>query len=141
MTKIAKDILEGWEIVIIDDEPHNAEVANIILVAYGATVYIANHGEQGLRLVKHRQPHFVICDLSMPVMDGWAFIKVMKADDELSEIPVIALTAHAMLGDHERALQAGFFNYLTKPLTVKTFIRDLLDRLIDHPQLAERLKQ
>jgi len=73
----------------------------------------------------------------MPVMDGWGFINALKADRGLADIPVIALTAHAMQGDRERALAAGFHNYLVKPLTVDTFIRDLVNLLIDIPSLAQ----
>jgi CheY-like chemotaxis protein len=63
----------------------------------------------------------------------------MKADVHLADIPVIALTAHAMVGDRERAIAAGFHNYLTKPLTVDRFMGDLVRLLIDIPELAESL--
>ena len=139
MNQIPRDLLEGWTIVVIDDEDDSLEVANIILLEYGADVYTASNGEQGLRMVKVANPRFVISDLSMPVMDGWGFIAAMKADSKLSGIPVIALTAHAMKGDAERALEAGFFNYLTKPLTVETFMADLVKLLVDMPELAELL--
>jgi len=75
----------------------------------------------------------------MPVMDGWGFIHALKQDRALEEIPAIALTAHAMIGDRERAVSAGFHNYLTKPLTADTFIYDLLKLLMDIPELAEHL--
>jgi CheY-like chemotaxis protein len=75
----------------------------------------------------------------MPVMDGWGFIHALKKDRALAEIPAIALTAHAMIGDRDRAFAAGFHNYLTKPLTADTFIYDLLKLLMDIPELAEHL--
>ena len=136
---IPDNLLEGWNIVVLDDEEDSLEVAEIILDEYGASVYTASNGQEGLEAVRRAQPRFVISDLSMPVMDGWGFINAMKAERGLANIPVIALTAHAMVGDRERAVAAGFHNYLTKPLTVDTFMADLLKLLIDIPELAESL--
>ncbi|MEL6408620.1 MAG: response regulator [Chloroflexota bacterium] len=135
----SNDLLIGWDIVLIDDEPDSAEVANIILLEYGVNVYLAHDGRQGLRLTKHIQPKLVITDLSMPVMNGWEFVIAMKKDEKLSKIPVIALTAHAMKGDQERALSAGFTNYLTKPLTADTFMDNLLKIIQAIPELAKDL--
>lgn len=137
--EIPKDLLDGWDIVVIDDEEDSLEVAEIILLEYGANVHTASHGKQGLKLIQVVKPHFVISDMSMPVMDGWGLISAIKDDVTLSKIPVIALTAHAMTGDRERGIAAGFHNYLTKPLTVETFIQDLIKLLIDIPELAEHL--
>jgi CheY-like chemotaxis protein len=137
--EIPTNLLEGWDIVVLEDEQDSLEVAEIILGEYGANVHTASNGKDGLDVVRRVKPRFVISDLSMPVMDGWGFIAGMKADLALAEIPVIALTAHAMVGDRERAIAAGFHNYLTKPLTVDTFMRDLVKLLIDIPTLAESL--
>ncbi|MGB1285165.1 MAG: response regulator [Aggregatilineales bacterium] len=139
MQVIPESLLEGWKIVVIDDEADSLEVANIILLEYGADVYTAANGKQGYRLVRAVRPEFVISDLSMPEMDGWGFIAEMQKNRELSEIPVIALTAHGESGDRKRAINAGFVNYLTKPLTVDTFISDLLLLLEDTPALANKL--
>ena len=139
MKNIPKDLLVGWDIVVIDDEEDSLEVAEIILLEYGANVHTASDGAQALRIVKTVKPRFVISDMSMPVMDGWGFIAAIREDAELAETPVIALTAHAMVGDRERALGVGFNNYLTKPLTVDTFMSDLVKLLIDIPELVEHL--
>lgn len=139
MAELPKNLLEGWNVVVLDDEIDSLEVAEVILLEYGANVYTAMNGEAGLELVRKIRPRFVISDLSMPKMDGWHFISSMKADRELAEIPVIALTAHAMIGDRDRALSAGFHNYLTKPLTARTFITDLVKLLLDIPVLIEYL--
>lgn len=139
MNYIPDDLLAGWDIVVLDDEEDSLEVAEIILLEYGANVSTAVNGAEGLDVVRDVKPSFVISDLSMPVMDGWGFISNMKKDPELSSIPVIALTAHAMVGDRERAVAAGFHNYLTKPLTVDTFMADLVKLLIDIPELVEHL--
>lgn len=136
---IPRNLLIGWDVVVIDDEPDSLEVAEIILDAYGANVRTATNGAEGLQLVRQARPKFVISDISMPVMDGWGFIHALKNDRTLMDIPAIALTAHAMVGDRERAIAAGFHNYLTKPLTAETFIYDLLKLLMDIPELAEEL--
>ena len=85
------------------------------------------------------KPRFVISDLSMPEMDGWEFLSALKSTVYTQDIPVIALTAHAMKGDRERAMAAGFHNYLTKPLTATTFMDELLTLLLDIPQLSDYL--
>lgn len=139
MQHIPKDLLIGWEIVVIDDEEDSLEVAEIILLEYGANVHTATDGLEGLQLVQAVCPKFVISDLSMPTMDGWGFISALKSDRSLTQIPVIALTAHAMVGDRDRAIGAGFHNYLTKPLTVDTFISDLVRLLVDMPELVDYL--
>jgi len=139
MKNIPFDLLKDWDIVVIDDEPDSLEVARYILDFYGAKVHTANNGKEGLALVEKIQPRFVISDLSMPEMDGWEFLKALKAQTTNNDIPVIALTAHAMKGDKERAIEAGFNNYLTKPLTAMTFIDQLLTLLLAIPQLAEHL--
>ncbi len=139
MSNIPFDLLAGWDIVVIDDEPDSLEVARFILDFYGANVHTASGGKEGLELVDRIHPRFVISDLSMPEMDGWEFLKELRERAENREIPVIALTAHAMRGDRERAIAAGFHNYLTKPLTATTFIDQLLALLLDIPQLAEHL--
>jgi CheY-like chemotaxis protein len=139
MDNIPKDLLRNWQIVVIDDEEDSLEVAEIILTAYGANLYTAMNGEDGLAVIRDIRPHLVISDLSMPVMDGWGLIYHLKKDTDLALIPVIALTAHAMKGDKERALQVGFHNYLTKPLTVETFMQDLVNLLVAIPELADYL--
>lgn len=139
MSHIPLNLLDGWDIVVIDDEPDSLEVARYILDFYGANVHTAINGKDGLDLVEKIRPRFVISDLSMPEMDGWEFINALREKVSSEDIPVIALTAHAMKGDRDRAIQAGFHNYLTKPLTANTFIDELLMLLLAIPQLSEYL--
>ena len=139
MIDLPDDLLKGWDIVVIDDEEDSLMVAQIILDEYGANTHIATNGQEGLEVIRAARPKFVISDLSMPVMDGWGLIKAMQRDVALRDTPVIALTAHAMVGDRERAVAVGFHNYLTKPLTVETFIQDLVALLVDIPELASEL--
>ena len=139
MSELPKDFLKGWNVVVIDDEPDSLEVASYMLEFYGADIYTASNGADGLGVIKAVRPRFIITDLSMPIMDGWELITRLKRDPATAEIPIIALTAHAMIGDRERAIAAGFHNYLTKPLTASNFMRDLLNLLMDIPELARDL--
>lgn len=135
---IERDTLQGYNVLVIDDDLFSLEVARAILKHYGATVHTAKNGLDGLNAVRTVKPHFIICDLSMPVMDGWTMVGQLKQDQALMDIPIIALTAHAMAGDRDRALAAGFQNYLTKPLTPATFMRDLLVLLGNFPDLSSQ---
>ncbi len=136
---IARDILQDWDVLVVDDDPFSLQVATTLLKHYGANVLTATNGQEALDLAIDERPRFIISDLSMPVMDGWELIEQLKLDRSTADIPVIALTAHAMVGDRSRAIGAGFHNYLTKPLTPATFMSDLLNLLMDIPDLAEYL--
>ena len=138
---ISRDALKDWNIVVIDDDPGSLDIIKILLEHYGATTRTAVNGEEGFGLVKSARPHFVISDLSMPLMDGWGLIDKLKEDPYTNSIPVIALTAHAMPGRREHAISRGFHYYLTKPITPSTFIHDLLALLTDIPELAEKAKR
>lgn len=140
MHALHTDLLQGWNVVVVDDEDDSLLLAELMLTEYGATVYTAIDGKEGLDVISRVRPKFVLSDLSMPVLDGWGLINAMQDDVALKEIPVIALTAHAMMGDRERAVAAGFHNYLTKPLTVDTFMKDLVKLLVDVPELASALR-
>lgn len=137
--EIVPDVLNGWVVVVIDDEPDSLEVAQLVLEYYGADVKTAINGADGLVAIRQYRPRFVVCDISMPVLDGWGVIREMQRDPAIAHIPAIALTAHAMVGDRERALSAGFHNYLSKPLTPATFINDLLRLLVDIPEFKAAL--
>lgn len=139
MPTLPRILLNGWNVLVVDDEPDSLEVAACILRFYGANVATAINGQEGLNLSKQKRPKLIISDISMPVLDGWGLIYELKRDRATMDIPVIALTAHAMAGDRERAIAAGFHNYLTKPLTAKTFMQDLLRLLIEIPEFSEGL--
>ena len=132
-------LLKGWTVLLIDDEEDSLELARYILEFYGATVTTAVDGQEGLEKTRATHPDFIISDISMPKVDGWDFIKQLKSDPALTHIPVIALSAHALRGDRERAIAAGFNNYLTKPLTANTFMLDLLQLLAVIPSIGQRL--
>jgi two-component system, cell cycle response regulator DivK len=134
-------ILVGWDVLVADDEPDSLMVAQTLLQMAGATVHRAADGAEALEMIRHEKLKFVISDLSMPVMDGWKLIEALRKDRRTNDLPVFALTAHAMAGDRQRAIIAGFTNYLTKPLDPAKFIDELLLLLNMVPELAEALTQ
>lgn len=138
MTNISRDILKGLVVLVVDDEPDSLEVALRLLKFYSADVLSARNGREALNVVRNQKPHFIISDLSMPELDGWGLLYELQQDRYTAEIPIFALTAHAMVGDRERALAAGFNNYLTKPLTPATFMAQLLVLLEAIPQFEAR---
>lgn len=138
--EINETLLTGQKILIVEDEPDSLEVAMVLLEMYGAEVITASNGKEGLEKARKHQPTFIISDLSMPEMSGWEMIHHIKDDRSTMNIPVIALTAHAMSGDRDRAVAAGFHNYLSKPLSPTTFVQDLLKLVIDVPEIAMLLK-
>lgn len=140
MTDIPKDILKNWEVLVVDDELDSQEVAKRLLKRYGATVHTADNGREAVNLLVTIRPKFILSDLSMPELDGWGLIYELQQNRDTADIPIFALTAHAMLGDRERAIAVGFHNYMTKPLTPATFITNLLELLKTVPQLATELE-
>lgn len=131
--------LAGLTVVVVDDEPDSLDVAATLLAAFGANVITASNGEQALAAVRQHHPAFVVSDLSMPVMSGWELLHAIQRDETTAAIPVIALTAHAMAGDRDRALAAGFHDYMTKPIRPETFVTDLLRVIRTNRSVSARL--
>jgi CheY-like chemotaxis protein len=121
---ISKDP-KDWTALIVDDEPDNVGVARKVLNYGGATVYVARNGIEGLAVLEDVRPTFVLLDLSMPEMDGWEMFRIMKSDNTLASIPVIALTAHAMAGDKEKVIETGFNGYIAKPFRINSFVAEI----------------
>ena len=114
-----------WVVLVVDDEPDNLTIAEMMLKYAGATVYSAQNGVEGLKLLDTITPSFVLLDISMPQMDGWDMLQVMRESPQWRTLPVIACTAHVMPGDKEEVMQAGFDCYLPKPFRMKTFVPDI----------------
>lgn len=114
-----------WSVLIVDDEPDNLEVIADTLDFFGAVGKTALNGEEGLVVLENFMPDFILLDLSMPRMNGWEMRKAVKTRPETQHIPIIALTAHAMAGDAERALEVGFDGYITKPVEILSFVESL----------------
>ncbi|GAB5490089.1 MAG: response regulator [Phototrophicaceae bacterium] len=114
-----------WTVLIVDDEPDNLGVAQKVLSYGGADVHIARNGIEGLTVLESINPTFILLDLSMPEMDGWEMFERTRANGKFSDVPIIALTAHAMAGDKERVEAAGFDGYIPKPFRINSFMEDI----------------
>lgn len=106
-------------ILVIEDNLDNMILIADILKSLQLEVIEAADGEQGIRAAAAEKPDLILMDLSLPRMDGWEATRVIKSDPALSHIPVIAVTAHAMYDDRERARVAGCDAYVTKPINMR----------------------
>ena len=113
--------MAGERILLVEDNPQNRRLAQFLLRSHGYTVYEAMTGPEAIELARAHSPQLILMDLRLPGMDGYEVTKALKGDDQTRQIPVIALTAFAMDGDQEKALQAGCDGYITKPIDTKHF--------------------
>lgn len=138
---LSKTLLSGLQFLVVDDEPDNVAVMVTLLKRMGAVALSAENGQKGLEIAKSNKPDLILCDLSMPIMSGWEMLYEIRQHHDMRDIPVIALTAHAMAGDRERVLQAGFSNYIPKPIDIPKFIPMFLGMMKDIPQFTELIQQ
>ena len=103
-------------ILIVEDNELNREMLSRRLARRGYGVLLAVDGAEGLSVASASTPDLILMDMSLPVVDGWEATRQLKSDERLKHIPVIALTAHAMANDRDKALQAGCDDYDTKPI-------------------------
>lgn len=115
----------AWNVVFIDDEPDNVGVVEFVLQFHNAKLRTAENGPKGLELLRKEKPTFLLLDIQLPIMSGWEVLETIRKDDQLKDLPVIAVTAHAMFGDKEKALKAGFDGYITKPISPMTFVTEI----------------
>ena len=109
-------------ILVIEDTPANRALATKLLQAAGHDVLSADTAADGMALARQELPDLVLMDLGLPDMDGWQALSELRADrGPVAKLRIVALTAHAMLGDEERARAAGFDEYLSKPIDFATF--------------------
>jgi len=114
--------MTGGIILIIEDNLLNLELATDLLEASGFVVHSAQTAEEGLRVARELLPDLVLMDFSLPGMDGLSAARNLKADPATRHLAVVGLTANAMKGDEEAALNAGCDGYLIKPIDTRTFV-------------------
>ena len=122
----------GARILIVEDTPHSLQLMTYLLEAYGHTVDGAVTGERGIESARTSRPDLVVVDVQLPGIDGYQTLEALRSVPELDGVPVVAVTAFAMVGDRERALAAGFDHYMTKPIDPETFTGEISARLPAH---------
>ncbi len=103
-------------ILLVEDNEMNRDMLSRRLERRGYEILMATDGVEGVRMARSQAPDLILMDMSLPMLDGWEATRQIKADEKTGSIPVIALTAHAMSGDREKALEAGCDDYDTKPI-------------------------
>lgn len=112
-------------VLIIEDNPANLELMTYLLRAFGHTVLTAEDGYRGLEAAVFEHPDLIICDVQLPDIDGFEVARRLKNDPRLRPIPLVAVTALAMVGDRDRVLAAGFDGYFAKPINPETFVSQI----------------
>jgi CheY-like chemotaxis protein len=120
--------MEQKTVLYIEDNFHNRRIVRKILESQGYTLVEAEDGISGLAMVRRLKPPLILLDIGLPGMDGLELLALVKADERLRDIPVIALTASAMRGDRERFLAAGCSDYISKPVQAL----ELIEKVTSH---------
>ena len=117
------------KILLVEDNPLNRDMLSKRLMRKSFAVSWAENGEIAVEKAKAEKPDLILMDLSLPVMDGWQATKILKAEEETKQIPIIVLTAHAMPEDRAKALAIGADEYDTKPIDFKGLLQKINDLL------------
>jgi CheY-like chemotaxis protein len=115
----------GYRILVIEDNPTNLELMTYLLKAFGHTTIVARDGEEGVVAALGSAPDLILCDLALPKLDGFGVASRLKADPRTRDVPLIAVTASAMVGDRDKVIATGFDGYISKPITPETFVGEV----------------
>ena len=118
------------KILLVEDNEMNRDMLSRRLARNGYEVVIATDGQQGVAMAMSERPDLILMDMSLPVIDGWEATRQVRANDATRKIPVIALTAHAMSGDREKAIEAGCDDYDTKPVEIARLLTKMTALLV-----------
>ena len=113
------------KILLVEDNEMNRDMLSRRLIRKGFKVEIAVDGEEGIKKALDFLPNIILMDLSLPILDGWEATKAIKSNPNTSKIPIIALTAHAMASDRDKAIAAGADEYDTKPIDFKRLLHKI----------------
>ena len=113
------------KILLVEDNEMNRDMLSRRLMKKGYDVVMAVDGQQGLAMAASESPDLILLDMSLPVLDGWTAARMLKADPGTAAIPIIALTAHALAGDREKALEAGCEDYDSKPVDLARLLKKI----------------
>ena len=112
-------------VLLVEDNELNRDMLSRRLARRGYNVELAANGREGLQIAEESSPELILLDLSLPEMDGWEVLQHLKQHPKMKHIPVIALTAHALVTDRARALEAGFDDYDIKPVEMPRLLRKM----------------
>ena len=126
------------KILLVEDNEMNRDMLSRRLMRKGYEVVLAADGESGVAMALSDAPHLILMDMSLPVLDGWEAARRLKVDAATQNIPVIALTAHAMSGDREKAIEAGCDDYDTKPVEMERLLGKIT-ALLEENSLVQSL--
>lgn len=122
-------------VLLVEDNEMNRDMLSRRLTRLGFQVLMATDGEQGVEMANTEQPDLILMDMSLPVLDGWGATRRIKGEMNTQSIPLIALTAHAMAGDRDRAMDAGCDDYDTKPIELPRLL-EKMERLLNGARAA-----
>lgn len=117
------------KILLVEDNEMNRDMLSRRLIRRGFEIVNAENGEDGVSMASSENPDLILMDMSLPIIDGWEATRRIKASEQTKSIPIIALTAHAMASDREKALAAGCDDYDTKPIELPRLL-EKIDRLL-----------
>ncbi len=126
------------KILLIEDNEQNRYLATFLLEEQGFAVIHAADGPTGLDLASRERPDLILLDIQLPLMDGHAVARALRANPALADVPIVAVTSYAMAGDREKAIAAGCDGYLEKPIDPDTFVPDIT-RYLHHPRNEAKL--
>jgi two-component system cell cycle response regulator len=124
-------------ILVIEDNPANLELLTLLLEAFHYVVLTAGGGAEGIETVRREKLDLIICDVQMPGVDGYEVARQLKRDPMLHRIPLVAVTALAMVGDREKVLAAGFDGYIDKPIIPEKFVKQV-ESFMERPDEISR---
>jgi CheY-like chemotaxis protein len=122
----------GAHLLLVEDTSYSMQLMTYLLQAHGYTVTEAVTGEQAIVSARTSRPDLVVLDLQLPGIDGYETFSALRNEVGLADVPIVAVTSFATVGDHDRTLQAGFDHYLTKPIDPETFTAELAAFLPEH---------
>jgi len=112
-------------VLVIEDNEQNLYLVTFMLDKSGYAVVQARNGREGIELADQVRPILILLDIQLPGMDGYAVAQALRTNPSLAEVPIVAVTSYAMVGDRERALEAGCSGYIEKPINPDTFMADV----------------
>ena len=125
-------------VLVIEDNPASLDLTVYLLKAFGHTPLSARDGLEGIEVARRERPDLILCDIQLPGANGVEVCRALKQDPALQQIPLVAITAYAMVGDREKMLSEGFNGYLSKPINPETFIADMAPYLLT-PKVEPRV--